>query len=183
MQISGCLLLPKVLRGTTGPRPNHEVDETWLHPLLSFSPPTCPPVPTRLTHHSGSSRCFPGGSCYFLLPKPSLTISFSCLKNDQWLPQRNQAIKTRPSSFPSKSYCQLLPPMFYCKWIVRLALFIHTPFPCYYSFCLSWPPPLISIYGNLSPVPPPSAFPDHPGLSPTPHAYPHGALATCCFVL
>lgn len=99
MQICGCLLLPKVLRGTTGPRPNHEVDETWLHPLLSFSPPTCPPVPTLLTHHSGSSRCFPGGSCYFLLPKPSLTISFSCLKNDQWLPKRNQTIKTFLLSF------------------------------------------------------------------------------------
>lgn len=181
MQICGCLLLPKVLRGTTGPRPNHEVDETWLHPLLSFSPPTCPPVPTLLTHHSGSSRCFPGAHAISCCQSPLWLYHFPAWKMISGSPRGTK--QSRPSSFPSKSYCQLLPPMFYCKWIVRLALFIHTPFPCYYSFCLNWPPPLISIYGNLSPVPLPSAFPDHPGLSPTPHAYPHGALATCCFVL
>lgn len=66
--------------------------------------------------------------------------------------------------------------MFYCRWITHLALFISLSFPCY-SFCLSRPPSLISIYGNpnrlsrlLSSLHLPHAFPGHPQpLSSIPH--------------
>ena len=58
MLISGGVLLPKILRGTTDPRRNYEVDESWVHPCLGFSLPPCPPVSTLVTHHSRFLLCF-----------------------------------------------------------------------------------------------------------------------------
>ena len=61
-----------------------------------------PPVPQCLPYSPITlvlPSVFQGGSCCFLLPKPSLTISFYSLKNDPWLPKRSQAIKTFLLSF------------------------------------------------------------------------------------
>ena len=60
MLISGGVLLPKILRGRTDPRKNYEVDETWVHPCLSLSPPPRPPVSTVVTHHSDFPSVFRG---------------------------------------------------------------------------------------------------------------------------
>ena len=54
MLSSGGVHLPKLLRGRTDARQNYEIDETWVHPCLSFSLPPCPPVSTLVTHHLGA---------------------------------------------------------------------------------------------------------------------------------
>lgn len=107
-----CLLLPKVLRGRTVPRQNHEVGETCIHSL-----PFCNDNPTLDSLHLPIPKCllqlcialdlpyFLGGSCCFLLSNPSLIVQFTYSKNVQWLPKRSQAIKISslvPSSlFPT----------------------------------------------------------------------------------
>ena len=179
-----CLLLPKVLRGRTVPRQNHEVGETCIHSLLlcndclildSFDLPVprCQSGSLLWIYNLFSRRLI----VFFVVQSLFDRIVFSLKRC--WVASQKTADNQDSPSFPLDPYFSLLPSNVRVQVAYHLALFIYTLFPPCYSFCPSRPLSLISIHENpdhvsrLHSAPPPSStFPNRPQpLFSTPHLY------------
>ena len=115
----------------------------------SWTEPVCPALQGFFT--TGPSGTSPSPLCIIFLPIG--------------------AKQSRSSSFPSKSYFWLFSPMFYSKWTIRLALFIHKTFSMItllpdqasISHLHLWKSSASSRFHWT--LPPASAFLEHPSLS------------------
>lgn len=110
---------------------------------LRFSPPSCHQVPTPAAFRSGFTLCFQGAHAVSCCPVPLWLYNFPTQKCGSPQGARQWSF-SHLLSLNSHCPCTTI---FYCKWITHLTLFVSISFPCY-SFCLSWPPFLISICWN-----------------------------------